>query len=123
MGNDNLTDPFIGLGTMPAVTALFRDMTGIRFQHPEWIPENCTACGNCYTVCPDTAIPGLVSRSAGPRHRAQAGEEAAAPTEAPAAAVRTVEKKLRAALAPRRRRRTPLAELLDEAVGDPPRPS
>ena len=61
MGNDNLTDPFIGLGVMPAVTALFRDMTGIRFTHPEWVPENCTACGKCYTVCPDTALPGLVS--------------------------------------------------------------
>ena len=46
---------------MPAVTSVFRDMTGIRFQHPKWIPENCTACGSCYTVCPDTAIPGLVS--------------------------------------------------------------
>ena len=60
-GNDNLTDPFIGLGVMPAGSALFRDMTGIRFHHPEWIAENCTACGDCYTVCPDTAIPGLVS--------------------------------------------------------------
>ena len=36
-------------------------MTGIRFEHPQWIAENCTACGNCYTVCPDTAIPGLVN--------------------------------------------------------------
>ncbi|MFT7162098.1 MAG: pyruvate-ferredoxin/flavodoxin oxidoreductase, partial [Bacteroidia bacterium] len=61
MGNDNLTDPFIGMSVMPAVSSLFRDMTGIRFEHPEWIPNNCTACGNCYTVCPDTAIPGLVS--------------------------------------------------------------
>lgn len=61
MGNDNLTDPFIGLSVMPAVTSLFRDMTGIRFNHPEWIPNNCTACGKCYTICPDTAIPGLVS--------------------------------------------------------------
>ena len=61
MGNDNLTDPFIGLGVMPASTALFRDMTAIRFQHPEWNAENCTACGKCYTVCPDTAIPGLVN--------------------------------------------------------------
>ena len=60
-GNDNITDPFIGLSVMPAVTSLYRDMTGIRFEHPEWIPENCTACGNCYTACPDTAIPGLVS--------------------------------------------------------------
>ncbi len=61
MGTDNLTDPFIGLSVMPATSALFRDMTGIRFEHPEWIPNNCTACGDCYTVCPDTAIPGLVT--------------------------------------------------------------
>ncbi|MFA9470014.1 MAG: 2-oxoacid:acceptor oxidoreductase family protein [Deltaproteobacteria bacterium] len=61
MGNDNLTDPFIGLGVMPPSSALFRDMTGIRFDHPEWIAENCTACGDCYTICPDTAIPGLVN--------------------------------------------------------------
>ncbi|MFZ1865189.1 MAG: 2-oxoacid:acceptor oxidoreductase family protein [Polyangiales bacterium] len=61
MGNDNLADPFIGLGVMPPSSALFRDMTGIRFEHPDWVPENCTACGNCYTVCPDTAIPGLVN--------------------------------------------------------------
>ncbi len=61
LGNDNLTDPFIGLGVMPASTSLFRDMTQIRFEHPEWIAENCTACGKCWTVCPDTAIPGLVN--------------------------------------------------------------
>ncbi|GJM44285.1 MAG: hypothetical protein DHS20C21_11270 [Gemmatimonadota bacterium] len=61
MGNDNLTDPFIGLGVMPASSSLFRDMTQIRFQHPQWNAENCTACAKCYTVCPDTAIPGLVS--------------------------------------------------------------
>jgi pyruvate-ferredoxin/flavodoxin oxidoreductase len=61
MGNDNLTDPFIGLGIMPPSSALFRDMTGIRFNHPEWVPENCTACGACYTACPDTALPGLVN--------------------------------------------------------------
>jgi pyruvate-ferredoxin/flavodoxin oxidoreductase len=61
MGSDNLTDPFIGLSVMPAASSLFRDMTSIRFEHPEWIPNNCTACADCYTVCPDTAIPGLVS--------------------------------------------------------------
>ncbi|MDX1406493.1 MAG: 2-oxoacid:acceptor oxidoreductase family protein [Saprospiraceae bacterium] len=61
LGSDNITDPFIGLSVMPAVSSLFRDMTGIRFHHPKWIPNKCTACGDCYTVCPDTAIPGLVS--------------------------------------------------------------
>jgi pyruvate-ferredoxin/flavodoxin oxidoreductase len=60
-GNDNITDPFIGLGIMPACTATFRDMTGIRFEYPLWNAEACTACGKCYTVCPDTAIPGLVN--------------------------------------------------------------
>jgi pyruvate-ferredoxin/flavodoxin oxidoreductase len=61
MGTDVISDPFIGLSLIPAASAVFRDMTGIRFDHPEWIPENCTACGDCYTVCPDTAIPGLVN--------------------------------------------------------------
>jgi pyruvate-ferredoxin/flavodoxin oxidoreductase len=44
-----------------STSSLFRDMTGTRFAPPQWIPNNCTACGNCYTVCPDTAIPGLVN--------------------------------------------------------------
>ncbi len=61
MGNDNLADPFMALSAVPASTALFRDMSGIRNGHPIWIPENCTACGKCWTVCPDTAIPGLVN--------------------------------------------------------------
>lgn len=60
-GSDNLVDPFIGTSVMPAATGVFRDMTGIRFDHPQWQPENCSACGDCYTVCPDSAIPGLVS--------------------------------------------------------------
>jgi pyruvate-ferredoxin/flavodoxin oxidoreductase len=59
--NDNLADPFLALSIIPAATGIYRDMTPIRFDHPEWIPENCTACGDCYTVCPDTAIPGLIN--------------------------------------------------------------
>ncbi len=60
-GNDNIADPFIGLSFIPAATAVFRDMSGVRFDHPVWLPENCTACGSCYTICPDSAIPGLVN--------------------------------------------------------------
>ena len=59
-GNDNIVDPFIGLSLIPVATGVFRDMTQIRFEHPNWVPENCTACGKCYTVCPDSAISGLV---------------------------------------------------------------
>jgi pyruvate-ferredoxin/flavodoxin oxidoreductase len=60
-GSDNLVDPFMGLSVIPAITGVYRDMTGVRFEHPEWNAENCTACGECFTQCPDSAIPGLVS--------------------------------------------------------------
>ncbi|TNF95096.1 MAG: pyruvate ferredoxin oxidoreductase [Gammaproteobacteria bacterium] len=59
--NDSLADPFLATSLMPAATGVFRDMTNIRFEYPEFIPENCTACGDCYTECPDSAIPGLVN--------------------------------------------------------------
>ena len=60
-GDSVPADPFMSMSLMPAVSSHFRDMTSIRFDHPEFIPENCTGCGDCYTVCPDTAIPGLVN--------------------------------------------------------------
>lgn len=60
-GSDNLADPFAATGIMPAATGVFRDMSSIRHEHPVWIPENCTACGDCYSLCPDTAIPGLIN--------------------------------------------------------------
>ena len=95
-GSDNLVDPFIGTSLMPAATGVFRDMTGIRFEHPEWIAENCTACGNCYTECPDSAIPGLVS-SVGDVFNTIVNriETAGTPTRYLRRAVRSVEKKLR----------------------------
>jgi pyruvate-ferredoxin/flavodoxin oxidoreductase len=60
-GGDNLTDPFIGMSLIPVSTGVFRDMTTIRFNHPEWDPQKCTGCGSCWTICPDSAIPGLVN--------------------------------------------------------------
>jgi len=56
-----LADPFVALGVVPASTGIFGDMTANRSQHPVWIAENCTACGNCYSSCPDSAIPGLIN--------------------------------------------------------------
>ncbi|MCW8888938.1 MAG: thiamine pyrophosphate-dependent enzyme, partial [Gammaproteobacteria bacterium] len=70
-----------------------------RFDYPEWNAENCTACGNCYTACPDSAIPGLVN-SIGEVFNTtiQRIEGQGMPTRHLRRAVRTVEKKLRAAL-------------------------
>ncbi len=57
--NENLADPFNALSLMPANTGVYRNMTQIRFRHPVWNPEKCTACSDCFTICPDSAIPGL----------------------------------------------------------------
>ncbi|MCP5416053.1 MAG: 2-oxoacid:acceptor oxidoreductase family protein [Chromatiaceae bacterium] len=60
-GSDNLVDPLMATSLIPAATGIYRDMTQIRFEYPKFVTENCTACGECYTVCPDSAIPGLVT--------------------------------------------------------------
>lgn len=112
-GNDTLADPFIGMGMMPAVTGIFRDMTGIRFEHPLWIAENCTACGNCYTVCPDSAIPGLVSTVQGVFETVINRIEKTKPTRYLRKSTRTVEKKLRAMIS---NEQAPVRSLITEAI-------
>ena len=96
--NDHVADPFAALGLIPANTGLYRNMTQIRFQHPVWHPEKCTACSDCFTVCPDSAIPGLACSISDAfdttikRIRRDGHDVKHLPK-----AVRTVEKKLRAA--------------------------
>ena len=98
-GSDNLVDPFIGMSLMPVSTGIYRDMTQIRFDYPEWSAENCTACGNCYTVCPDSAMPGLVNSIAEVFETTiQRVEGQGRPTLHLRRAVRSVEKRLRTAL-------------------------
>jgi pyruvate/2-oxoacid:ferredoxin oxidoreductase beta subunit/NAD-dependent dihydropyrimidine dehydrogenase PreA subunit len=45
---------------IPAGTANLRDFSYIAPDIPEYIGENCTACMDCVTQCPDTAILGKV---------------------------------------------------------------
>jgi pyruvate-ferredoxin/flavodoxin oxidoreductase len=117
-GNDNLTDPFIGLSFIPASTGVFRDMTGIRFEHPTWIPENCTACGSCYTVCPDSAIPGLVNSVISVFETANRAVAAAGHSvrQLPRA-VRTLDQKLRTKLSTVGEKAN-VGAVLDEAIVD-----
>ena len=46
---------------IPAATSTVRDMSDIRFEIPEFIASKCTGCSQCWTQCPDAAIPGLVN--------------------------------------------------------------
>ncbi len=95
-GNDNLVDPFMATSLIPAATTVFRDMTQIRFEYPKFVTENCTACGDCYTVCPDTAIPGLVSKTSDVFNTAiNRIETKGVPTQYLRRESRAVEKKLR----------------------------
>jgi pyruvate-ferredoxin/flavodoxin oxidoreductase len=96
-GSDNLADPHQALSLIPASTGVFRDMTQIRFEYPRFVPEACTACGDCYTVCPDSALPGLVNTVAEVFAAAILRiETRGRPTQYLRREVRGVEKRLRA---------------------------
>ncbi|MCU7852476.1 MAG: 2-oxoacid:acceptor oxidoreductase family protein [Candidatus Thiodiazotropha sp. (ex Monitilora ramsayi)] len=99
-GNDNLADPYQALSLMPATTGVFRDMTQIRFDYPKWVAENCTACGDCYSICPDSAIPGLVNKISDVFNTAiNRIETGGRPTQYLRRESRNVEKRLRELLA------------------------
>lgn len=94
-GSDNLTDPHMALSLMPASTGVYRDMTQIRFEYPKFLPENCTACGNCFSICPDSAIPGLVNKVSDVFATAISRVERGMPTQYLRRETRNVEKRLR----------------------------
>ncbi|MEP6744954.1 MAG: 2-oxoacid:acceptor oxidoreductase family protein, partial [Gemmatimonadota bacterium] len=63
MGQDGIADPFAAISAIPAATGAVRDMSGVRMEIPQFIAEKCTGCAQCWTQCPDAAIPGLVNRA------------------------------------------------------------
>ena len=61
LGQEVIADPFAAIAAMPAATSAVRDMTDVRMEVPRFVAEKCTGCAQCWTQCPDAAIPGLVS--------------------------------------------------------------
>lgn len=61
LGQDGIADPFAALGVMPAATAAVRDFSGVRREVPDFLGARCTGCAECWTQCPDAAVPGLVN--------------------------------------------------------------
>lgn len=52
-----LADPYLATGIIPAGSSAFRDMTPYRLRIPVWRPDECEACGLCWSICPDSALP------------------------------------------------------------------
>ena len=52
-----LSDPWLATGVVPAASSAFRDFSPYRLKIPQWLPENCTGCGDCWAACPETALP------------------------------------------------------------------
>lgn len=61
MGQDGIADPFAAISAIPAATGAVRDMSGVRLEVPDFVSDKCTGCAQCWTQCPDSAIPGLVN--------------------------------------------------------------
>ena len=49
-------DPFQATGTLPPLTATLHDLSTRRRTIRVFEPESCTGCGDCWTVCPDSAL-------------------------------------------------------------------
>jgi ferredoxin len=78
-------DPYLALGAIPPFTAAFLPSTPVPETIPVLDPERCTACGRCWTACPDAAIPAV---AAGTVDLLEAASRlAAAETESGAAAI------------------------------------
>jgi len=60
-GRTNLLspDPYLASRVIPAQTSVVSARRA--GSPPEWLPENCTGCGLCWTFCPHSALPATVA--------------------------------------------------------------
>jgi pyruvate-ferredoxin/flavodoxin oxidoreductase len=57
LGYNQPSSPLASVGLMAAGTGRTASKYVARRETPVWIAENCTACMDCITACPDTALP------------------------------------------------------------------
>lgn len=61
LGQDGIADPFAAMSVIPAATGAVRDMSGVRMEIPHFVASKCTGCAQCWTQCPDAALPAVVN--------------------------------------------------------------
>ncbi len=55
--SDLCADPFLATAVIPSLTASFNDLSQINHKSiPSFNPAHCSACGDCWENCPDSAI-------------------------------------------------------------------
>jgi len=110
--SDQLTaDPYLATGVIPPLSATFADHSPSRSALPQFVPDNCTGCGKCWSACPDSAISAT---SMSPKALVETGISLASATE-----VRAIAGKLATGIATLARKgesgSSSAAELLAEA--------
>lgn len=49
-------DPYLATGSVPPLSATFRDLSDARGLLPCFAADTCSGCGECWSACPDSAI-------------------------------------------------------------------
>ncbi len=116
-GYDQPASPLAAMGVIAAATGDTASKYVARRETPLYIPENCTQCMECISVCPDTALPntsqdlGTVLRTAISRYVGDRGERVKMLEKLP-----EIEKQTRTRMLAEMKQGTPLPQIIREVT-------
>ena len=58
--SEMMPNPYLAMGIIPPLSSTFRDRSGARENLPVFDPNTCTACGNCWIRCPESAMASII---------------------------------------------------------------
>ena len=117
LGYDQPASPLAAMGVIAAATGDTASKYVARRETPLYIPENCTQCMECISVCPDTALPntsqdlGTLLNTAVTRYVSDRGERAKMLEKLP-----EIEKQARARMLAEIKQGTPLPQIIREVT-------